>query len=134
MSALQRCLHYCHNSSIRTSKGQSQVSALQRCLHYCHTSIRISKRQSQVSTLQRCLYYCHTSSIRDIKGTEPSVCITEVSVLQLLNKVIKATEPSVHITEVSVLLSQLPIRISKRQSQVSTFQWCLYYCHNSSIR
>ncbi|CAH3197904.1 unnamed protein product, partial [Porites evermanni] len=46
---------------------------------------------------------------KDIKGTESSVYITEVSVLlsQLLNEDIKGTEPSVYITEVSVLLSQL---------------------------
>ena len=45
----------------------------------------------------------------DTKGTEPSVCITEVSVLEsnLLSTDTKGTEPSVCITELSVLESNL---------------------------
>ena len=58
---------------------------------------------TEVSVLQSNLFNTHT------KGTEPSVRFTEVSVLQsnLLNTDTKGTVPSVHITEVSVLQSNL---------------------------
>jgi len=60
-----------------------------------------------MSTLQRCLYYTQTTLIQITKETEPSVHITEVSVLQsnLFNMDTKGTEPNVHITEVSILHS-----------------------------
>ena len=66
---------------------------------------------------------------KDTKGTEPSVHLTEVSVLQsnLLNTDTKGTVPSVHITEVSVLQSNLLVQTPKGQSQVSALQRCLYY-------
>ena len=68
-------------SLIQTPKGQSQVSALQRCLHYSATLLNT-----------------------DTKGTEPSVSITEVSVLQSnrLNMGTEGTEPSVRITGVCI--------------------------------
>ena len=39
----------------------------------------------------------------------------------------KGTEPSVCLTDMTVLLSSLLIQTPKRQSQVSTSQRCLYY-------
>ena len=62
-----------------------------------------------MSALQRCLYYSATLLNTDTKGTEPSVRITELSVLQyiLLNMGTKGTEPSVLITEVSALQCNL---------------------------
>ena len=63
-----------------------------------------------MSALQRCLHYSATLLNTDTKGTEPSVRITEVSVLQynLLNMDTKGTEPSVRIKEVSVLQFNSP--------------------------
>ena len=125
----------------------TEVSVLQLNL-----LVQTPLRQSQVSTSQRCLYYSQTSWYRhhwdrvkcphyrgicitvkrpdtDTTETEPSVRITEVSVLQsdLLNMDTKGTEPSVCITDMTVLQSSLLIQTLKRQSQVSTSQRCLYY-------
>ena len=63
-----------------------------------------------MSALKRCLHYSVTLPNTDTKGTEPSVRITEVSVLQynLLNMDTKGTEPSVRIKEVSVLQFNSP--------------------------
>ncbi|CAH3149415.1 unnamed protein product, partial [Porites lobata] len=69
----------------------------------------------------KCLHYrgvCFTVKppSTDTTETEPSVCITEVSVLEsnLLNADTKGTVPSVHITEVSVLQAAYAMLIAAR--------------------
>ena len=86
-----------------------------------------------MSTLQRCLYYSQTSLIWTCNRTKcphhRGVCIT----VKLPDTDTNEIEPSVYITEVSVLQSSLLIQTSERQSQVSTLQRCLYYSQTSLL-
>ena len=78
----QRCLYYSQTTSIRTPKGQNQVSSLQRCLYSSQTSIiQTPEGQSLVATLQTEVSVLQSNHFnKDTKGTEPSVLITKVFV------------------------------------------------------
>ena len=96
------------------TKGHVQVSTWQRSLFY--SQISWYRHQIQVSALQRCLYYSQTSLIWTRDRTKcphhRGVCIT----IEPPDTDTKGTEPSVHITEVSVLQSNLLIQTPMRQS------------------
>ena len=107
----------------------TEVSALQSNL------LNMDTWQNQVSTSQRCLYYNRTSWYRHQwdRAKCPhhrGVCFT----VGPPDTDTKGAEPSVHITEVSVLESSLVIQIPMRQSQVSALQRSLFTSQTSWYR
>ena len=88
-----------------------------------------------MSALQRCLHYSATLLNTDTKGTETSVCITEMSALQFnrLNMDTKGTEPSVGIKKVSVLQSDR-LNMGTEGTEPSVCITEVYYHQTSLIR
>ena len=107
----------------------TEVSVLQSNL------LNMDTWQNQVSTSQRCLYYSQTLWYRHQWNRARSpyhrgVCFT----VEPPDTDTKGTEPSVHITEVSVLQSSLLIQTPMRQSQVSALQRSLFCSQTSWYR
>ena len=115
-------------NEIKPSVYITEVSVLQSNL------LNMDVQQNQVSTSQRCLYYSQTSWYRHQWDRAKclhyrGVCIT----VKPPDTDIRETEPSVYITEVSVLQSNLLI-MDVQQNQVSTSQRCLYCSQTSWYR
>ena len=107
----------------------TEVSVLQSNL------LNMDTWQNQVSTSQRCLYYNRTSWYRHQWDRAKcshhrGVCFT----VGPPDTDTKGAEPSVHITEVSVLESSLLIQTPMRQSQVSALQRSLFCSQTSWYR
>ena len=112
------------------------MSALKKCLFYSQTSWYRHQRDRAKCPHYRGVCFTVKPLDTDTKEAEPSVCVTEVSVLlsNLLNMHTKVTVPSVHITEMSVLHSKLLNVDTKGRNQASTSQRSLFYSRTSWYR
>ena len=126
-----KCPHHRGDTIYEHQRTVPSVRNTELCVSQSNM-IQTRKEQSQVSALQPwCQYYSQTSLIWTCDRTKcPHHRGVRITV-EPPDTDTKGTEPSVHITEVSVLESSLLIQRPMRQSRVSGLQRSLF-CSQTS--